>query len=202
MDNYVCINGTKTELDEKQVGKVRKMLGLKQRKLCEYRPGEVFQIGKQELVVLEQAGDTTAVICKGIYKDAVQFGANNNFDGSNAENVCQEFTSEIASVVGMENIITHTVDLTSDDGLKDYGKVRCRASLLTTERYRRYVEILDEFKPDTWWWLATPFSTKRHESDRLVKCVAPSGYFNDFHSYNYDLGVRPFCILKSNIFVS
>jgi hypothetical protein len=94
------------------------------------------------------------------------------------------------------------VDLTSDDGLKDYGKIRRRASLLTADLYRRYVEILDKHKIDKWWWLATPHSTARHENASWVKCVAPSGYFGSDNYCGGGCGVRPFCILKSNIFVS
>ena len=109
---------------------------------------------------------------------------------------------EICTAVGEDNVVSHTVDLTSDDGLKDYGKVERRCSLLTADMYRRYIDILDKFKPDSWWWLATPHSTKRHENDSWVKCVSPSGFIFYGGFYFRGSGVRPFCILKSNIFVS
>ena len=93
------------------------------------------------------------------------------------------------------------MDLTSDDGLKDYGSICRKASLLTADLYRRYVQILDTCKPSAWWWLATPYSTPAHESSTWIKCVAPAGFI--FYDYFYiDFGVRPFCILNSNIFVS
>ena len=102
----------------------------------------------------------------------------------------------------MENVCTVEVDLTSDDGLKDYGKVERRAASLTAEQYRKYVAVLDRHKPDAWWWLATPHSTATHGNEDWVKCVSPSGgihYGHYFYGFN---GVRPFCILKSSIFVS
>jgi hypothetical protein len=37
------------------------------------------------------------------------------------------------------------------------------------------VEILDKFKPDRWWWLATAHSTERHGNSSWAKCVSPSG---------------------------
>lgn len=77
-----------------------------------------------------------------------------------------------------------------------------RASLITADMYRKYVGILDKFKLDSWWWLATPWSTKRHDNDAWVKCVAPSGCIFRSDCYFNVRGVRPFCILKSNIFVS
>jgi len=67
--------------------------------------------------------------------------------------------------------------------------------------YRQFVDILDEHKIDAWWWLATPYSTPRHEHTSWVKCVSPSGYIG-YGGYYHCRGVRPFCILNSNIFVS
>ena len=130
------------------------------------------------------------------------FGKHNRYEGSNVDAECNKFADEIAAMVGAENLVEYTVDLTSDDGLKDYGKIRRRASLLTGDRYRRYVEILDKHKIDKWWWLATPHSTEKHGYAAWVKCVAPSGgIYGDGCDRDND-GVRPFCILKSNIFVS
>ena len=94
------------------------------------------------------------------------------------------------------------MDLTSDDGLKDYGAVTRKVSLLTAEMYRSCVDVLDQHKPDCWWWLATPFSTPRHNETDWVKCVSPAGsiLYGGFSSDGS--GVRPFCILNSSILVS
>lgn len=201
MKNYICINGKKVELTEEQVNEIKTSYGLQGVKLADIPVGETFKLGKHEFVVLEHSKDTTAVILKGLLFDEKPFGSNNNFDGSNVDKECQKFAMEIAGIVGAENLIEHTVDLTSDDGLKDYGKVRRKMSLLTAELYRRYVYILDKFKLDKWWWLATAYSTKAHDNDRWVKCVSPSGsIIYDYHDGGN--GVRPFCILNSSIFVS
>lgn len=201
MKNYICINGKKVELTEEQVKEIKTSYGLQGVKLSDIPVGEPFKLGKHEFVVLEHGKDTTAVIYKGLLLEDKQFGINNNFDGSYVDNRCQIFAAEIAGIVGAENLIEHTVDLTSDDGLKDYGKVKRKMSLLTTELYRRYVYILDKFKLDKWWWLATAYSTKTHDNTSWVKCVSPSGII-DGVSCGIDCGVRPFCILNSNIFVS
>ena len=170
-------------------------------KLCEIPEGEICKIGDNEFVILEHFDDTTAVIRKNILTMR-RFGRSNNFDGSDADKACRDFADEIADIIGAENIVEHTVDLTSDDGLKDYGTMKSNCSLLTAEQYRRYVDILDKHKPNRWWWLATPFSTKRHDDDTWVKCVSPSGCISNYYFDYYDYGVRPFCILKSTIFVS
>ena len=202
MENYINICGQRIELTAEQVGQLRGILGKADIRLSDIPTGETFKLGDHEMIVLEQSGDTTAVIRKELLVNSVVFGNNNRYEGSNADLECGKFADEIAAIVGAENLVEHTVDLTSDDGLKDYGKIRRRASLLTADLYRRYVEILDKHKIDKWWWLATPHSTARHKNASWVKCVAPSGYVYFGIFSRGRAGVRPFCILKSNIFVS
>ncbi len=202
MKNYICLNEQKIQLTEDQVEKIRNSLGVTAVKLAHVSPGEVARIGDHEFVVLEQSGDATSLILKDFLYEGKPFGKkNNNFAESSVDQLCQKFADELSESIGGENLVQHTVDLTSDDGLKDYGTVQRRVSLLTTDLYRRYVEILDRHKPDAWWWLATPYSTPRHSNSSWVKCVSPSGSVDD-DSGSYGGGVRPFCILKSNIFVS
>ena len=188
-------------LTEEQLKEVLDRYGIRQKQLSEYAAECVVNIGKFEMVVLEQREEETYLILKDLYGEESEFGKNNNYDGSLVDKKCQEFAKALADIVGEDNLVLHEVDLTSDDGLKDYGTVERRASLITADMYRKYVDIFDKFKLDRWWWLATPWSTKRHANDSWVKCVSPSGYVY-FGNYISVDGVRPFCILKSNIFVS
>lgn len=182
MKNYISINNQKIELTDEQVKLIVEAQNEgKSIQLADLPAGEVVKIGGYELLVLEQMEGTTALICKDLIGDDAQFGETNNYDSSYVDEICNSFSEAVADAVGEDNILPHTVDLTSDDGLKDYGKIERRVSLLTADLYRRYVEILDKFKPDRWWWLATPWSTKRHDNDSWVKCVSPSGYI----SYGY-----------------
>ena len=199
--NYIKIGNTKIELTEEQINEIKEQFGIEKVVLSSIEQGGTFKIGKHEFFVLEQSGDTTAVILKDLLHREVQFGNNNNYDGSDVDKLCNEFATEISKCCGEENLIEHTVDLITDDGLKDYGKVRRKISLLTAEMYRKYVYVLDNHKPDGWWWLATAHSTATHNNPNWVKCVSPSGNFDGIY-YDNNFGVRPFCILKSNIFVS
>ena len=201
MKNFISINGKKTELTEEQVQQIRASLGLNSVRLSSVAVGDAVKIGDYELIVLEQTGSTTMLLCMD-FIESCTFGDSNNYDGSNVDKMCNKFATDLAKIIGEDNVIQHTVDLTADDGLKDYGSVKRFASLLTTELYRRYVYTLDKFKSDAWWWLATPYSTPTHDHTSWVKCVSPSGRIdNDFCNYCVR-GVRPFCILNSNIFVS
>ena len=202
--NYICLNGQKIEIGEDKLSEIKKALGVKDRFYIEKneKGEEIAHVGDYDFLVLERSGDTIALLLKTLYKESVKFGSSNDFRGSNVQKICREFAEEIAAIVGEENIVEHTVDLTSDDGLKDYGTVKEKASLLTTDLYRRYVDILDLDRLEKYWWLVTPYSTPRHENSTWVKCVSPRGCFIiDFFNNGYS-GVRPFCILKSDIFVS
>ncbi len=201
--NYLTLNGKRIDLTDEQVREIEKSFDFNRIKLSEVAVGDTFKIGEYEFIVLEHSGDTTAIILKDLFPEKSTFGKNNNF--ADDECVVREklikFAGEIGSIVCEDNLVVHTVDLTSDDGLNDYGTTTARMSLLTCNRYRKYVRILDEYKVDKWWWLATPYSTPTHDDASWVKCVSPGGYF--YYNRYYDRGgVRPFCILKSNIFVS
>ena len=202
MENYIYINNQKIELTDDQVKQI--MGAYNQRKqLSEYTAGDTVKFGGFEMVVLEQMDGQTALILKGLYGEDTEYSEkNNNYDGSYVDEKCQQFAQELAEIVGWENIVLHQVDLTTDDGLKDYGVVERRASLITADMYRKFVEILDSVNPKAWWWLATAHSTKRHENDAWAKCVSPSGCIYGSYGDGGGGGVRPFCILKSTIFVS
>ena len=205
MNGYIVINNQKIELTEEQIKQFMEAFSIQiehQKQLSEYAVGETIKIGDFEMVVLEQLDGETALILKGMYGEESEFGETNNYDGSYVDAKCQKFAQELSEFVGWDNIVLHKVDLTSDDGLKDYGIIERKASLITADMYRKYVEILDTVNPDCWWWLATPWSTKRHDNDAWAKCVSPSGCIYDGHFNYFGSGVRPFCILKSTIFVS
>lgn len=202
MKNYICLNGKKVELTAEQVAQ---LMGKKEKKLREFSPEDTCKLGEFEFVVLEhnyRGTEGTALILKDLYREGEKFGENNNYSGSNVQKICREFAQKMKELVGEENLIEHVVDLTSDDGLDDYECIVEDVSLMTTDMYRRFVRILDKYKIDKWWWLATAWSTPPHGDETWVKCVSPSGVINISVSGDDYGGVRPFCILKSDIFVS
>ena len=202
MKHFIQVFGRQIELTEEQAKALHEQYAPPSVKLAEVQAGETFLIGPHEFVVLEQFEDSAAVILKGLLHEGMLFGKNNNFDGSDADKACGKFADELAEIIDADNLLEHTVDLTSDDGLRDYGTIQRKMSLLTADLYRKYVEILDQYKLGRWWWLATPYSTKRHDNESWVKCVSPSGYLSRVRYNSGNGGVRPFCILKSHIFVS
>ena len=202
MKNYIYINGRQIELTEEQIKQIADAYCVQQKQLSDCAVGSTVKIGEFEMVVLDQQEGQTALILKDMYGESSMFDEENNkYAGSYVDEKCQKFAQELSEVVGWDNIMLHAVDLTSDDGLDDYGVVERRASLITTDMYRKFVKILDTCNPKCWWWMATPHSTKHHENDAWVKCVSPAGGIS-IDDFDCDNGVRPFCILKSTIFVS
>mgnify|MGYP003433687835 CR=1 FL=1 len=198
MKNYVCINGKKVAITDEQL----KKLGIIQEPSATLSAdGKIAKIGEYEFIVLKNDGDKVHLLLKDTLKDMAFDSDCNNFKESEIRDYLDEFADKLAELVGEDNIVEHTVDLTADDGLKCYGECDCRVSLLTAQIYREHVYTIDEFKIDKWWWLATAFSTAKHNDTDWVKCVSPFGCIR-YNGCNYHGGVRPFCILKSNIFVS
>ena len=198
MKNYLCINGKKIELTPEQI---KSLTGGSGSDVALSEDGELARIGEHEFIVLKRTETDVHLLLKGSLGD-MTFGNTSDFRTSDIKCRLDEFADELASIIGAENIVEHTVDLTSDDGLKDYGSTTARVSLLTADMYREHVYTIDKYKLDDWWWLATPFSTPTHGYEKVVKCVAPSGFIYYYNNSYYVYGVRPFCILKSDIFVS
>lgn len=201
--NYIMLNGRKIDLTEEQVEQIKSSCGIGQTKLADLNVGDTFKVGKYEFIVLEHSKETTAVILKDLLKEIVKFGENNKYTDTNCtvRKEVENFATDLENIVGKKNIVEHTVDLTSLDGLKDYGKTKAKVSLLTFERYRRYVDILDKHKVNKWWWLVTPFSTPKHNGESWVECVSPSGFVCNGNVSNLG-GVRPFLRFVSSISVS
>ena len=197
--NYICINGKKTELTKEQL----KQLGIIAETCYLSDDGKIAHIGEYEFIVIktdEKIG-TTELLLKDKLGEDMGFGSNNDFRTSGVKKVLDMFADEISEIVGEENLVEHIVDLTADDGLKCYGTIKAKMSLFTAQMVRENVEILDEFKLGEWWWTCTPYSTPKHENSSWIKCVSPRGDVGSVNYY-YVIGVRPFCIVKSSIFVS
>lgn len=162
-----------------------------------------FNIGGTEFIVLEHLDDgTTICLTKDFIISNAKFGDNtNNYARSSIRKVYCDFAKKIAAVVGAENMVEFELDLTTDDGLKDYGSIKTKCSPLTDVQYRKYSEIIEQYPVDGSWWLVNAVSTPRRNIKCWVRCVVSGGFMSYRDCDNYG-GVRAVCILKSNIFVS
>ena len=112
-----------------------------------------------------------------------------------------DFLEELAAAgADKEAFLPLALDLTSDDGLKDYGIDRVTIGIYTDQIYREFRNIIPP--ASDWHWTATPFSTARNGYEHLVRYVNSSGALNYSSAYSGVRGVRPLCVLKSDILVS
>lgn len=164
--------------------------------------GDVFQTtGKRKYKVLEQYGDTTKIISLDLVKENVEFGDNTDYNKSNVKKLCDtEILKDFEEEFGAESIEEHTVDIITVDGQK-VGSVKCKIRPITFDEAREYTDITPNNDLNDWYWTLSPWSTEERGWGKSFTVVAPSGVICD-NSFNGEGGVRPVCILKSNIFVS
>ena len=164
--------------------------------------GDVFQTtGKRKYKVLEQYEDTTKIISIDLVKENVEFGDTSDYKKSNVKKLCDtEILKDFEEEFGAENIETHIVDIVTVDG-QEIGTVDCKIRPITFDEAREYTDIIPNQHLDDWCWTLSPWSTEERGWKYSVAVVSPSGVIC-VNYFNRSLGVRPVCILKSNIFVS
>ena len=170
--------------------------------LSTLKSGDEFKLGDEVFIVLEQTDKGTRVISKEFAYEEVKFGDNSNWNTSPIRRMLNnEYFKKIAAIIGENNIISMDRDLTSLDGLDDYGTCTDKVSLLTAAEYAKYHKILG-LKSNylNWWWLITPASTPSNNYARGV-CYVNSNGVPNWNDCDWTNGVRPFLNLESSISV-
>lgn len=170
--------------------------------LSTLKPKDEFRLGDEVFIVLEQTDNGTRVISKEFAYNDVKFGDNSNWNVSPIRKMLNnEYFKKIAAIIGKKNILSMDRDLTSLDGLDDYGTCTDKVSLLTVVEYAKYHKTLGlkSNYPD-WWWLITPASTPSNDYSRVV-CYVNSRGILDWRDCGDAGGVRPFLNLESSISV-
>lgn len=170
--------------------------------LSSLKPKDTFMLGDERFIVLEHTDKGTRVISEKFAYSDVKFGECSDWRKSPIRSTLNnEYYNRIAKIVGKGNIISMDRDLTSLDGLDDYGSCTDNISLLTAAEYAKYHRILglkSEY-PD-WWWTITPASTPSNDYSRGVCYVRSYGVL-DWNDCDYSDGVRPFLTLESSVLV-
>lgn len=166
-------------------------------------PGDVFEIGKNDFIVLEQIGAEVKIISKNFMaKNVVYDETSRDYNKSNLKEMIEDKIQPIIeSEVGENNLVEHTVELTSVDMQHEFDDCKCKVRPITFDEARKYNNLLPNKDLDDWWWTCTPWSTEERGCSYSIAVVSSAGSIYDDICINY-FGVRPVCILKSNIFVS
>lgn len=166
-------------------------------------PGDVFEIGKNDFIVLEQIGAETKIISKNFMAEDIVYDEDSrDYNKSNLKKIIEDKIQPIIeSEVGENNLVEHTVELTSVDMQHEFGDCKCKVRPITFDEARKYNNLLSNKELDDLWWTCTPWSAAERGWTYSMTVVSSAGDFH-YDCCNFSRGVRPVCILKSNIFVS
>lgn len=193
-------------MKEMTLKEIQKLLGYEVKIVAE-KPAEVggtVDVADIEWIVLDkdEEGNLLCLARDFVYKNTQFDSDSNNYANSNIrKKLNDDLLKKITKKIGKDALFDIEIDLTSDDGLDDYGKVTDKVGLLTADMYRKYNRIIENYKVDDWWWLATPYSTPHRGYSSYVRCVYRDGTLNN-DDCSLNNGVRPFCIFSSSIFKS
>lgn len=166
-------------------------------------PSSVISYGGLDCIVLDVEQDKILVLAKeSIGNMPFDEGNSNNFPkGTLCKYLNGGFIKTLkANGADTSALIPTTIDLTSDDGLKDYGETTQKIFLLTCDMYRKYRSIIPNL--DDWWWLATAYSTESNGyADSARRVGSDGGLYINF-ACSGDSGFRPAFYLKSSILES
>lgn len=165
--------------------------------------GTAFDYAGQSWILLENDDGRALCLSKNIIETRV-------FDEGNCNNFAVASSKEYLNGAYLDNLLedvngpnaflTTELDLTTDDGLKDYGTCTVTIFLLTVDQYRRNRDVIPN--ADDWWWLSTAFSTKSNGYESLARLVFADGALDGGLAYYGNRGLRPACYLDSDLLIS
>lgn len=168
-------------------------------RLSETKPGDTVIIAGREYTVLDTdfQGGVFCLAKEIAFYAAFDKGRCNNWATSSLrKSLNEDYIKEIEAALGSEALIEIERDLTSDDGLKDYGTCRDKITLITCDEYRRYRYQIPN--KDDWWWTATAYSTPYSSNSCYARLVSTGGALSSSHAYSGRFGVVPgLCVLSS-----
>lgn len=165
-----------------------------------FEPKQEFTMGGIAWTVIQTGADWVKCIASDCVEErAFDEGNKNDFAASSLRAYLNgEFLRRLIKAGAPEEMFEYfNIDLTADDGLKNYGGDRVRIGLITCEEYRLLRGNIPAL-PDRWWWTATPDSP----INSYVRNVISGGSLYYYFAYSGNIGVRPLCNLKSEILVS
>lgn len=157
----------------------------------DYIQGERFVYGKKNCMVLEHMNDGT--LCMVLDEDfESKFGETNNFAESELRKKLNgEYLDEwVTNGADRASFVLMQVDLTANDGLKDYGTCECFLAPRTCDQHRKYRYLIPNPKGN-WEWTATAYSTKANGYSLTAYQVTVAGGLSINYSVNVAYGVRP-----------
>lgn len=157
-------------------------------------PGQLIKFHGEPCLVLEHRTDGTLLLATNQVQKP--FGTDNDFAKSTLMDHLNGPWLEALTENHPEEVLPRIVDLTAVNGSKQYGFCKCKAAPLTLDEVRKYHAILP--KPESWEWMATPWSTPEvDDDDEWVAGLDSDGYVHNYYC-NYTHGSRPAFLISSH----
>ena len=176
--------------------------------ICKVRNGERFIVDDEEFVKLGDIAGGAFVLLADTLPDYYAFESedadddrdHNNFIGSNVKRVVDEWLHRHKTL--SDAAMALPIDLTSMDGMTDYGMPNVYGRILTVDEYRKYRRFIP--LTDKPFWTATPWCTRSSYSDYNDSAyyVNADGSLYDYNAYYANYCARPALALKSSLLVS
>ena len=157
--------------------------------------GERFVRGGIEFVALGmEQGGVLAIAAKRL-EDEMAYDENGSNDWRKSS-LRKYLNEEFVKNFDKGDLLPFVSDLTSDDGMTDYGTSEDFVALLSDNLYRKYRKFTPKY--DTWVWTITPWSCyPGHANGERI--VSTSGALSSYSAI-YGHGVAPACIFNPEIF--
>ena len=175
--------------------------------LAQVRRGERFTLDGVEFVKLEDDLDAAFAVAADTLPECCQFEDDdaeredhNNYAGSLLSKTVERWLRDKHPAI-FSAVVERPIDLTTMDGMTDYGKPLAVVRALTIDEYRKHRSILPlTSKP---YWLATGWGLRspRSNADR-ADCIGTGGTVGDYGVCVARFAPRPALYLKSSILVS
>ena len=168
---------------------------------AEAEVGSFIKYAGIEWVVLNRTASKVMVLAKHrLFNRAFDTDESNNWANSSLRKELNNFNKrgfqrgfENTENINKKDLVEFERDLTTDDGIADYGKCKDYISLISCGEYRKFRKFIPN--ADDWWWTLTGDSLVYSYDVRFVRSNGTlhynSAYFGNF-------GVRPLCVLKSD----
>ena len=163
-------------------------------KIKDIKIGSKFKFGKIEFVKLDNTyGGCLCLATDVLFNGCFDEDGKNNWATSTLR---QKLTEDIGEYIDTGALFPFDRDLTTDDGMTEYGSCTDVVSLLTCGEYRKYRKLIPNC--GKWHWTITADSL---EYSYYVRLVLSDGSLSNDTAYDGNYGVRPLCVLKSDTIV-
>lgn len=165
-----------------------------QKKLKEIKPGVIFGFGGYEWIKLE---DGLSITKDTVTEKEFDSDCNNSYTTSKVKCYLTDAFTDYLCEDGADisSFDFFQLDLTADDGTKEYAPYKVMIGLLTADLYRKNRHLLEPISDS--WWLATPKSYNPKNND-TVMYVDEDGFLRDELVWIQGHGVRPVCKLAED----